>query len=176
MATEKDLRFPIGRDVAPTHTTPAERTERIAAIAALPAAMRAAVAGLSDTQLDTPYRPGGWSVRQVVHHVADSHANGYIRHKLAITEQNPTVKPYAEDRWAELPDSKLPVEGSLRMLDAIHERWAVVLRALKESDFSKTYQHPEAGLLSLDVSLASYVWHGKHHAAHITELRKREGW
>jgi len=178
MATEKemDLRFPIGPDVAPTSSTPADRTARVSAIAALPSTMRAAVVGLSEQQIDTPYRPGGWTVRQVVHHLADSHANGYIRHKLALTEANPTIKPYAEDRWAELLDSKLPLEPSLRMLDVIHERWVVILRSLKESDFARTYQHPEAGLLSIDVSLASYVWHGKHHVAHITELRKREDW
>jgi hypothetical protein len=176
MATANDLRFPIGPDVAPTHTTPAERADRIAAIAALPAALRAAVAGLSDQQIDTPYRPGGWSVRQLVHHVADSHANGYIRLKLALTEQNPTIKPYAEARWAELPDSKLPIELSLRMTEATHERWSTILRSMPAADFARTYMHPENGLLTIDVALASYVWHGKHHVAHITELRKRESW
>lgn len=176
MAPDKDLRYPIGRDVAPASTTHAERAERIAAIAALPSNLRAAVAGLSDAQLDTPYRPGGWTVRQTVHHVADSHANGYIRQKLAVTEQNPTVKPYAEQLWAELADTKLPIEPSLRMVDSIHERWATVLRSLSAGDFARTYQHPENGLMSLDVSLASYAWHGRHHVAHITELRKREGW
>jgi uncharacterized damage-inducible protein DinB len=176
MTIEKDLRFPIGPDVEPTHTTPAERAERIAAIGALPAELRAAVEKLSDKQIDTPYRPGGWTVRQLVHHIADSHANGYVRLKLAMTEQNPTIKPYAEDRWAELADSKLPIELSLQMVDSIHARWAAVLRSLKESDFACTYQHPERGSLTLEVALASYVWHGKHHVAHITELRKREGW
>jgi hypothetical protein len=171
-----DLRFPIGPDVAPAHSSPADRAARIAAIAALPSEVRAAVAGLSDKQLDTPYRPGGWTVRQLVHHIADSHANGYIRLKLAMTEQNPTIKPYDEARWAELPDSKLPIELSLRMLDSTHERWATVLRGLKAEDFARTYQHPERGSLTLDVALASYVWHGKHHTAHITGLRKREGW
>jgi uncharacterized damage-inducible protein DinB len=176
MTSIKDLRYPIGPDVAPEHTTPAERAERIIAIGALPADLRAAVGKLSDKQIDTPYRPGGWTVRQLVHHIADSHANGYIRLKLALTEENPTIKPYAEERWAELPDSKLPIDLSLQMVDAVHARWATVLRSLKESDFARTYQHPERGSMTLDVALASYVWHGKHHVAHITELHRREGW
>jgi hypothetical protein len=174
MAT--DLRFPIGPDVIPAQTSAAERSARIAAIASLPAEFRAAVAGLSDTQLDSPYRLGGWRVRQLVHHVADSHANGYIRLKLALTEPNPTIKPYAEALWAELADSVLPIEMSLRMLDTIHERWASILRSLKPAQFDLTYQHPERGLLTLDVALASYVWHGQHHTAHIIALREREGW
>lgn len=171
-----DLRFPIGPDIAPASTTPAERAERIAAIAALPAELRRAVHGLSDSQLDTPYRPGGWRVRQLVHHIADSHANGYIRLKLALTELNPTIKPYAEASWAELPDSDLPIELSLRLIDGIHERWATILRGLEPAEFARTYQHPERGSLDLDVALASYVWHGRHHTAHITALRTREGW
>lgn len=171
-----DLRFPIGPDLAPATTTPADRAARIAAIAALPAEFRAAVAGLTDAQLDTPYRPGGWRVRQLVHHLADSHVNGYIRLKLALTEQNPTIKPYAEALWAELADSALPVELSLRLLDGVHERWATILRSLAPADFARTYAHPERGPLTLDVALASYVWHGRHHTAHITALRQREGW
>ncbi len=174
MAT--DLRYPIGPDIAPAQTSPAERSARIAAIASLPQEFRAAVTGLSDAQLDTPYRPGGWTVRQLVHHVADSHANGYIRLKLALTEPHPTIKPYAEARWAELADSALPIELSLRLLDGIHERWATILRSLTPAQFDLTYQHPERGSLTLDVALASYVWHGRHHTAHITELRKRERW
>lgn len=172
-----DLRYPIGPWQPPAGpVAPEWRANHIADIAALPAQMRAAVAGLTDAQLDTPYRPGGWTVRQVVHHVADSHANGYIRQKLALTETNPTIKPYDEGRWAELPDAMLPIDVSLRMLDAIHERWAALLRALPTERFTVPYQHPQSGPQTLDTSLSNYSWHGRHHVAHITELRKREGW
>lgn len=172
-----DLRYPIGPWTPPTSAVnPDWRANHIRDIAELPAQMRAAVAGLSDAQLDTPYRPGGWTLRQVVHHVADSHANGYIRQKLALTEQNPTIKPYDEERWAELPDATLPVDVSLRMLDAIHERWTALLRALPADKFTAPYQHPQSGPQTLDSSLSNYSWHGRHHVAHITELRKRESW
>ncbi len=172
-----DLKYPIGPWLPPaTPLSPAAREPLIADIAALPAQMRAAVTGLSDAQLDSPYRPGGWSLRQVVHHVADSHANGYVRQKLALTEQNPTIKPYDEERWAALPDSSLPVEVSLRMLESIQERWSKLLRALPADRFTSPYQHPQSGPQTLDSSLHNYSWHGKHHAAHITEKRKREGW
>lgn len=172
-----DLRYPIGPWQPPAGpVSPEWRANHIADIAALPAQMRAAVAGLTDAQLDTPYRPGGWTVRQVVHHVADSHANGYIRQKLALTETNPTIKPYDEERWADLPDAMLPIDVSLRMLDAIHERWTSLLRALPAERFSAPYQHPQSGPQTLDSSLSNYSWHGRHHVAHITELRKREGW
>lgn len=172
-----DLRYPIGPWRPPTSAvTPEWRANHIRDIAELPAQMRAAVAGLDDRQLDTPYRPGGWTLRQVVHHVADSHANGFIRQKLALTEANPTVKPYDEERWAELPDAQLPIEVSLRMLDAIHERWAALLRALPQERFSAPYQHPQSGPQTLDSSLSNYSWHGRHHVAHITALRQREGW
>lgn len=173
----QDLRYPIGPWSAPTGPVALEwRANHIADIAELPAQMRAAVAGLSDAQLDTPYRSGGWTVRQVVHHVADSHANGYIRQKLALTEANPTIKPYDEGRWAELPDATIPIDVSLRMLDAIHERWAALLRALPPDRFSAPYQHPQSGPQTLDTSLSNYSWHGRHHVAHITELRKRKAW
>lgn len=171
-----DLRYPIGPDVAPVSTSPEERAARIDAIASLPAELSAAVRGLTEAQLDSPYRAGGWKVRQLVHHVADSHANAYIRFKLALTENNPTIKPYDEARWAELADSSLPIENSLRLTEALHKRWATVLRSLAPADFARTFQHPERGSLTLDAALASYVWHGRHHTAHITELRKREGW
>ena len=172
-----DLRYPIGPWSPPkSAVSPDWRTNHIADIAALPAQIRAAVGGLSETQLDTPYRPGGWSVRQVVHHLADSHANGFIRNKLALTEQNPTIKPYDEERWAELPDSALPIDVSLRMLESIHERWAALLRALPAERFAAPYQHPQSGPQTLDSSLSNYSWHGRHHLAHITELRRREGW
>jgi uncharacterized damage-inducible protein DinB len=171
-----DLRYPIGKWIPPEgDLSPATRAALIADIATLPAQVREAVAGLSEAQLDKPYRPNGWSLRQVVHHVADSHANGFIRHKLALTEQNPTIKPYDEERWAELPDAKLPIEVSLRMIDAIHQRWAALLGALPTERFRTPYQHPQSGPQTLDSSLSNYSWHGRHHVAHISELRRREG-
>jgi uncharacterized damage-inducible protein DinB len=139
--------------------------------------MRTAVQGLSDEQLNTPYRPEGWTVRQVVHHVPESHLNSYIRFKLAITEDEPTIKPYFEDRWAKLDDANTaPVELSLNLLDALHERWVWFLRSLKEGDFQRTFRHPEMGTVSLDKNIALYAWHGRHHVAHVTSLRERMGW
>lgn len=138
--------------------------------------MRAAVQGLTDAQLDTPYRPGGWTVRQLVHHVADSHVNGYIRLKLALTEENPTIKPYEQDRWAELPDSRLPIETSLTLLGSVHERWSTLWTSVTDADLSRTFQHPELGPLTLDTHLQIYGWHSRHHVAHITALRQRERW
>ena len=150
----------------------------IADIAAAPAAMRTAVRGLNDGQLDTPYRPGGWTVRQVVHHVPDSHMNAYTRFKLALTEDTPTIKPYDEGKWAETPDGKSAlVEESLTLLDALHKRWLIVLTSMQPSDFLRKLNHPEWDApLSLDAMLALYAWHGRHHAAHIAGLRTREGW
>lgn len=172
-----DLRYPIGPWQRPTGpVTPEWRANHIRDIAELPAQLRAAVAGLSEAQLDTPYRPSGWTVRQVVHHVADSHANGFIRSKLALTEDTPTIKPYDEAAWAELPDARLPIDVSLRMLDAFHERWTALLRALPAARFAVPYQHPESGPQTLDTSISTYSWHGRHHVAHITELRRRNGW
>lgn len=171
-----DPRYPIGPLVKVPALSAAERTERIAAIADLPRALRAAVAGLSDTQLDTPYREGGWTVRQVVHHVADSHMNAFIRFKWALTEPDPTIKAYDEQAWAELPDARLPIEVSLRLLDALHERWTGLLRAMSAAEFALPYQHPESGAHTLDMALGVYAWHGRHHTAHVTELRRRQGW
>jgi hypothetical protein len=171
-----DLRYPVGRWTRPSHITAEWRERHITEIAALPVALRAAVAGLRDPQLDTPYRPGGWTVRQVVHHVADSHVNAYTRIKLALTEANPTIKPYDESRWAELPDARLPLDVSLRLVEAIHERWVALVRAIPEADFARPYQHPESGPHTVDIGLSSYAWHGRHHTAHITRLREREGW
>jgi hypothetical protein len=139
--------------------------------------LRAAVLGLSEEQLDTPYRPGGWTVRQVVHHVPDSHMNAYVRFKLALTEEAPTIKPYAEARWAELPDTRLtPPEVSLTLLDNLHERWVNILRNMTPEDFERRLQHPEKGLLTLDAMLSLYSWHGRHHVAHVNGLRQRMGW
>lgn len=172
-----DLRYPIGRFHAPAQLDDAVRLGWIEEIASLPARLRGATAGLTEEQLDTPYRPDGWTVRQVVHHVADSHMNSWIRFKLALTEEQPTIKPYAEDRWAELPDSReLAIEPSLVLLDALHERWAVLLRSMSEADFARTFVHPDSGVVSLSRNLGIYAWHGNHHLAHITSLKKRLGW
>ena len=139
--------------------------------------MTAAVAGLDDRQLDTPYRPGGWTVRQVVHHYADSHANSYVRFRLALTEDAPVIKPYDEQRWAELPDAKsAPISVSLTLLSALHQRWVLLLRSLDDQTFARTFIHPELGEMRLDKTLGLYAWHCHHHVAHITNLRARQGW
>lgn len=174
-----DLRYPVGRFSRPTAPlTSSERAAMIDAIAEAPALLRAAVKGLGVGQLDTPYRPGGWTVRQVVHHVPDSHVNAYCRFKLALTEDIPTIKPYDEASWATLPDSRSElIEESLTLLETLHRRWVYMLRRMQPADFARTLKHPEWDApLSLDVMLALYAWHGRHHSAHITELRKREGW
>jgi hypothetical protein len=174
--TMPDLRYPIGEFTLPAITTPATRSDAIEAIAALPGQMRAAVNGLSESQLDTPYRPDGWTVRQVVHHVPDSHLNAYIRLKLAITENNPTIKPYDQEAFAQLPDQRLPIDVSLSMLDALHARWTTVLRALTPDQFARPLVHPEIGQITVDYLVHHYGWHSRHHVAHITRLREREGW
>jgi len=171
-----DLSYPIGKFERPAKKTSADREARIDALAALPAKMRAAVKGLTEKQIDTRYRPGGWTVRQVVHHVADSHMNGYCRVKLALTEENPVIKPYDEAKWAELPDSRMPVETSLTLLDAVHARLDTILRAAKPADFERPFLHPASGPQTIDAWLALYDWHSRHHTAHITHLRQREGW
>ena len=172
-----DLRFPIGEFDRNYATTSEARSQRIQTIKDLPNAVAAAVAGLSDEQLETPYRPEGWTIRQTVHHIADSHANSLIRFKLALTEDEPpTIKPYYEDRWAELGDNKLPVDVSLKMIEAIHTRWAALLESMSDEDFRKTFIHPETGEWPLEGALALYDWHSRHHTAHITHLRDREGW
>lgn len=150
----------------------------IEVIAAAPARMRAAVAGLDDAQLDTPYREGGWTVRQVVHHVPDSHLNAYVRLKLALTEERPTIKPYDESAWAELADACVtPINVSLTMLEVLHDRWVRLMHTLKPEDFARTYGHPEhKGDFTLDGLIAMYEWHSRHHVAHITSLRERMGW
>ena len=171
-----NLSYPIGKFEWTGPNTDAQRAAFIADIAAVPQRVRKAVAGLTDAQLDTPYRPGGWTVRQLVHHIADSHMNAYIRFKLALTETQPLVKPYDEKAWAELSDSKLPIEVSLKLIDALHERWAVILRGMKPADFDHELKHPELGIANLDKYVALYAWHGKHHERHITALREREEW
>ena len=172
-----DLRYPIGRFARPASFTEASRAAAIAAIADTPMRLRDAVHGLSDMQLNTPYRPEGWTVRQVVHHVPDSHINAYVRTRLALTEENPAVKTYDETKWAELADAKsMPVDVSLAMLEAIHARWVTLLRAMTPAQFSRTFNHPENGPTTLDTMVAMYGWHGAHHVAHLRELRRREGW
>ena len=146
-------------------------------VAATPARLRDAISGLTAAQLDTPYREGGWTVRQVAHHVPDSHVNGYIRLKFALTEDEPTIKPYDEARWAELSDSRdTDVETSLTLLDALHARWTTLLRSLRDDDFRRTLRHPDHGVVTIDWLLAMYSWHGRHHVRHITSLRERSGW
>ena len=172
-----DLRYPIGKFDFDAAVTPVQRAEAIEQIARLPQELRAGVAGLTDSQLDTPYRPGGWSVRQVVHHLADSHMNSYIRFKLALTEDAPTIKPYDEAACANLPDAQGPVAPSLDLLQALHERWVLLLRAMSESDWERQFQHPGMGrLVRLDTNVALYAWHGRHHTAHIIGLKQRMGW
>jgi uncharacterized damage-inducible protein DinB len=176
-SSEQDLRYPVGPADKRSPLHAGERAQRIDSIAALPAQLRKAVAGLTDAQLDTPYRAGGWTVRQVVHHVADSHMNAFIRFRLGLTEENPTIKPYDEKAWAELPDMRhLPVDVSLRLLDALHERLVHLLRSVPASSFARPIMHPENGPMTLDALVSLYAWHGAHHTAHITGLRKRQGW
>jgi uncharacterized damage-inducible protein DinB len=172
-----DLRYPIGKAEMERELPPERRQELIAWIETAPDRLREAVAGLNAEQLDTPYRPGGWTVRQVVHHVPDSHLNAYIRCKWALTEDEPLIKTYDEARWAELPDSRsVPVEVSLALLDNLHRRWVALLRAMAAADFHKTLRHPDHGVLTLDQILGLYAWHGEHHVAHVTALRERMGW
>ncbi len=177
-AETTDLRYPIGKFDWNITVTEADYPRLIAEIAATPAALRSAVAGLSLDQLETPYRPGGWTVKQVVHHVPDSHMNAYTRFKLALTENQPTIKPSDEAKWAELPDSqRVPIDISLDLLDALHVRIVALLGAMGAADFNRTFNHPEHNrLFSLGQLLALYAWHGRHHVAHIASLRKREGW
>jgi hypothetical protein len=172
-----DLRYPIGKFTYERPPTPDQRKGLLDQIEQAPSHLRAAVQGLSQQQLDTPYRPDGWTVRQVAHHVPDSHLNAYIRFKLALTEDEPTIKPYAEDKWARLADTAVtPVEVSLTLLDSLHDRWVRLLRSLKDEDWKRTFRHPELGLVTLEKNLAIYAWHGRHHVAHITSLRERNGW
>ncbi len=170
-----DLRYPIGHWAVPD-AAPATLAALVDAIAALPAELRAAVEGLDDAQLDTPYRDGGWTVRQLVHHVPDSHMNAYVRFKLALTEENPTIKTYDEASWAGLPDSRdTPPEVSLALLDALHVRWVDLLASMDDAQWRRTLRHPERGDMGLEAMLALYAWHGDHHTAHLAALRQRLG-
>jgi uncharacterized damage-inducible protein DinB len=172
-----DLRYPIGNFTTKPELTEAERTVLIDQIALAPGKLRDAVVGLTSSQLDTPYRPGGWTVRQVIHHVADSHINAYIRLRLALTESEPLIKPYEEARWAELKDAHtFPIDVSLNLLESLHQRWTGLMRSLPASDFNRTFRHPEMGRLNLNQLLGLYSWHGRHHTAHVTSLKERMGW
>jgi uncharacterized damage-inducible protein DinB len=180
MNRETDLRYPIGDFFSPAEDTAVLRIRHTEVLRLLPESLRGAVADLNETQLDTPYREGGWTVRQTVHHLADSHMNAYIRFKLALTEDWPTIKPYEEARWAELPDSELPIELSLDLLGALHRRWVALLESMTEAGFQKGYIHPaqrrNGGRQPLWEVLALYAWHSRHHTAHIANLRSRMGW
>jgi hypothetical protein len=172
-----DLRYPVGKFKFPEAVSADDRSKFVEEIAQTPGRLRAAVAGLSDSQLETPYRPEGWTVRQVVHHVPDSHLNSYCRFRLALTEDQPAIKGYAEDRWAELADARGgPVEVSLRLLECLHSRWVALLRSLTEPEWKRTFHHSDLGPVRLDQNAALYAWHGRHHVAHITGLRDRMGW
>lgn len=172
-----ELQYPIGKFALQQQYTAAETNAHVEAIANCPYALRKAVHELGPEQMDTPYRDGGWTVRQVVHHVADSHLNAYVRHRWALTEDNPTIKAYREKEWAQLPDYALPVDVSLTLLDRLTTRWMYMLRALKPADWGRTFFHPESKITyRLDGSVALYAWHGRHHVAHITSLRQRKGW
>jgi hypothetical protein len=176
MAEVDDLRYPIGKFRPPAENSTAARSAQIATLRQLPEKLRAAVKGLNDAQLDTPYRESGWTVRQVVHHFADSHANSYVRFRLALTEDWPTIKPYDEAAWARLPDNRMPVEPSLEFVAGLHARLAGLLESMTEADFEKGFHHPERGRMTLGMNLALYDWHSRHHVAHITNLRARMGW
>jgi hypothetical protein len=176
MADLNDLRYPIGKFSPPAANTPAVRAGQIETLRLLPERLRSAVAGLNDSQLDTPYRDGGWTVRQVVHHFADSHANSYVRFKLALTEDWPTIKPYDEAAWARLPDSRMPLEPSFEFLSGVHARLVGLLDSMSDEDFQRGFSHPERGRVTLATNLGIYDWHSRHHVAHITSLRSRMGW
>jgi uncharacterized damage-inducible protein DinB len=172
-----DLSYPIGPYQREEKISGERRREWIQDIAGAPAKLRQAVTSLSDAQLDTPYRPEGWTVRQVVHHVPDSHMNAFVRFKLALTEDTPTIKPYDQSLWAGLPDAKGPIESSLRLLEALHERWMLLLDGMSPEDYQKSFRHPEHGrTMKLEEVLGLYSWHGRHHVAHITSLASRSGW
>ncbi len=171
------LKYPIGRVNVPSEITETRRNTFIKEVADLPTLLRSAVDGMSLKQIDTPYRPDGWTIRQVVHHLADSHLNSYIRFKMALTEEEPTIKAYHEDRWAELADSRnTPIEISLTLLGALHAKWVILMQSLSEQEFERAFRHPDLGLVTLNKALAIYAWHGKHHVAHITCLQDSKGW
>ncbi len=172
------LKYPIGKYTKPESLTEEVLQDNINDIQSFPTRLREAVSNLNDAQLDTPYRPDGWTIRQVVHHCADSHMNSLIRFKLALTEDSPTIKPYYEERWAELADSKtMPIASGLTLLEGLHQRWIVLLNSLSEAEFKRTFIHPEHGKsFRLDENVGVYAWHCNHHLAHITSLKTRMQW
>ncbi len=175
-AEQADLKYPVGRYQAPAAISVEQRAPWIEEMANLPDHLAKAVDGLNDAQLDTPYRPGGWTVRQVVHHLPDSHMNSYLRFRLALTEDAPLIKPYEEGAWAELSDAKTaPIAPSLALLTGLHQRFVLLLRSMTDADFAKTFTHPELGQKRLDWTLGLYAWHSRHHVAHIVNLRRRQG-
>jgi hypothetical protein len=174
---QDDLKYPLGRYHAPALISSAQRAAWIDQMAQLPSRLTQAVAGLDDAQLDTPYRPAGWTVRQIVHHLPDSHLNSYTRFRLALTEDSPLIKPYEEAAWAQLSDARTaPVAPSLTLLEGLHARFVLLLRSLSDEDFARTFRHPELGEIRLDWTLGLYAWHCLHHTAHINNLRTRQGW
>jgi len=173
---DEDLRFPIGKFDSNLKITKKLRNQFIETIAGFPDVLFEEIKNLRDDQLDTPYRPEGWTVRQLIHHIADSHMNSYIRFKLALTEDAPTIRPYFEDRWAEIEDSKMPIDVSMKIIRGVHARWATVLNAMSDADFRRKLVHPDSGEWTLEKMLGLYEWHSRHHLAHITELAKRENW
>ena len=176
-AEDESLRYPVGHYRPQSQITAHDRAQWLAELEALPAQLRQAVDGLSKEQLNTPYRPGGWTVRQVVHHLPDSHMNSYMRFRFALTEDAPPIKPYDEATWAELTDAKsAPIDLSLGLLENLHARWAILLRSLSDAQFARTFRHPQMGDVRLDAALGLYAWHGRHHLGHITSLRQRKGW
>jgi uncharacterized damage-inducible protein DinB len=174
---KSDPRYPIGKFSYTDPLTSEQKQQCLRDIEQTPTRLRAALHGLSDRQLDTPYREGGWTLRQLAHHVPDSHMNSYIRCKLALTENDPTIKPYMEDLWAELPEARsAPIDISLALLDSLHQRWMLMLRKLNDDDWKRTFRHPQIGPMTLEKNLALYAWHGRHHVAHVTSLREKMGW
>jgi uncharacterized damage-inducible protein DinB len=171
-----DLQYPVGKFERQASYTEFEIQGFIEVLEKLPSQMRAAVQGLSASQLETEYREAGWTLRQVVHHVPDSHINSYVRFKLALTEENPTIKPYDEAAWALLADSDAPIQTSLDLLEALHARWVIVLRSIQAEQWKRTFNHPQNGSMTLEHALALYAWHSRHHLAHITQTRARLGW
>lgn len=172
----EELKYPIGKEQIPKDPSDEEINNWIDQIETLPEILEEAVTGLSDKQLDTPYRKNGWTIRQVVHHIADSHINGYTRIKLALTEEKPTIKPYQQERWAVLSDSSLPIEASLKLIQGLHQRWSYLLKSLDKNQLNRELYHPESGAVILKHLIGHYAWHGNHHLAHITTLKKRKNW
>ncbi len=171
-----DPQYPVGKFTVEENLSDARRSELIGQIAEAPGKLREALKGLEAKQLDTPYRDSGWTVRQVAHHLADSHMNAYVRFKLALTEDFPTIKPYDQKLWAETADTRAPVEASVELLDALHQRWVALLKSMGAADFKRRLKHPELGEVVLEKYLGMYAWHSRHHVAHITSLRERMGW